>query len=253
MPTKITWTNETWNPVVGCSPVSEGCENCYAAKMARRLALMGNAPHYQGITNKHGYNGKIGIPSNKVLYSPLHWRQPRMIFVCSMGDLFHDKVPNRWIKYIFDIIDLCPQHTFQILTKRPERMLEFFTKYGDPLPNVWLGVSAENQRRLNERLSTLWQTPAYVRFLSLEPLLAPVVIQDACPEWWESSGINWVIVGCESGPGRRPCKIEWIESVVNQCKKEVVHVFVKQLAIGGKVVRDINQFPEHLRIREYPK
>ena len=216
---KIEWTEATWNPVVGCSVVSPGCTNCYAMRMARRLDRPGS--HYEGTTRvvngKPVWTGAVKQAPEHTLTAPLRWRKPRRIFVNSMSDLFHDDVPDEWIDRIFAVMALCPQHSFQVLTKRPERMQEYMTSIdnndggrmdglrdalvegmaqkiyhdrtgedpsmwlavGLPLPNVWLGTSVEDQARANERIPYLSKTPAAVRFLSVEPLLGPVDVSDS--------------------------------------------------------------------------
>ncbi len=294
MSTKIEWCQnpdgtrgETWNPITGCGPfgVSTGCKNCYARKMAKRLA------------GRFGYDKdgpfKATLHENK-FFQPLKWKKPRMIFTCSMGDLFYENVWDFWTDRVMAVISLCPQHTFQILTKRPERMREYFATHGCmvggvcfSLSNLWLGVSAENQAAADERIPHLLQTPAAVRFVSLEPLLGPIDTTRVsagllCPQrpghtvdvlrggtWDARSGmtniapefinhsdmktIDWVIVGCESGPRRRECKIEWVEDIVRQCDEADVPCFVKQLSINGKVSKDPAEWPEHLRVRQFPE
>jgi protein gp37 len=216
----IEWTDATWNPIVGCSIVSPGCTNCYAMKMAGRIEAMGGAKHYAGTTKKVNGNtiwtGKLALAPEKTLLQPLAWRAPRRIFVNSMGDLFHEDVPDAWIDKVFAVMALAKQHTFQVLTKRANRMREYFEKIdrelrqgGEqgyaprrldqlacdlsgspcaaglmeatdwPLPNVWLGVSAERQQEADERIPELLATPAAVRFVSAEPLLGPINFVDA--------------------------------------------------------------------------
>jgi len=246
---KIEWTDETWNPVVGCSKVSPGCDNCYAERMAKRQVHMGT-PHYQGITNCRGWTGDIGLAADNVRQKPLRWQKPRRIFVCSMGDLFHEGVPFDGIEGLFGIMAACPQHTFQLLTKRPARMKAFFDDAPKaftsarpwPLPNVWLGVTAENQAAADERIPILLDTPAAVRFVSCEPLLGPVDIKP----WLvkaigkthqlipmsavgkEGIGLGWVICGGESGPGARPMHPDWARSLRDQCVAAGVPFFFKQ-------------------------
>jgi len=269
---KIEWTESTWNPVVGCSKVSVGCDNCYAERMANRLADValakangGPLPEpigaYARVIGANGtWNTTIECIEDK-LHIPLHWRKTRMIFVCSMSDLFHGSVPFDFIDDVLAIINKCPQHTFQILTKRSERMKEYFLGRHSqtmlPLENLWLGVTAENQEMADKRIPILLQIPAAKRFVSIEPMLETIVLFE---EWlWskpylESSKLlDWIIVGCESGHNRRPCKIEWVRDLVQQCKTTGTPIFVKQLNINGKVIKDINQFPKDLRVREYPK
>ncbi len=242
MITNISWTDETWNPVVGCSKVSEGCLNCYAERMAHRLACMGQEK-YQRVT---GYISEwdhwLGnvYCDKSALDKPLHWRKPRRIFVCSMGDLFHPDVPFEFVARVTDVIRKCPQHNFQILTKRSQRMHNYFHHHMQDhyppemqvLSNLWLGVTCENQKRADERIPILLKIPAAKRFVSLEPLLGPVDLTKIkwakidTSQWpydveeaWSLSnvltswagdklnspkvGLDQVIIGCESMPGGR--------------------------------------------------
>lgn len=245
--TNIEWTNATINPTMGCTLKSDGCSNCYAMKMAHRLQAIG-VKDYEGTTKKLKsgrivWTGKINFNIDKMNVA-LKTKKPTMYFVDSMSDLFHDKVPIDVIFEAFNIMQMADHHVFQILTKRPERMLKILS---DNLlaPNIWLGVSVENQQTADERIPLLLQTPAAIRWLSIEPMLERIKLEEL--------KYDWVIIGCESGYSRRECKIEWIEDIINQCKSANVPVFVKQLQIDGKVVKDISLFPKHLQIREYPK
>ena len=246
--TKIEWTQRTWNPIVsGCSIISEGCSNCYAMKMAHRLEAMGQTK-YQGTTRKTQgdrvvWTGKVKIDmDDKALFEPLKRKKPTTYFVNSMTDLFHEDVPFEAIDKIIDVIAQSPQHTFQILTKRPENMLNYFKHLGqkikeagydsipstsddpldyvDVLHNLWLGVSVENQEQAYNRAPYLVQTPAYFKFFSCEPLLTEVKL----PLY----GIDWVIVGGESGHNARPMHPDWVRSILNQCKNAGVPFFFKQ-------------------------
>jgi len=206
----IEWTQMTWNPVTGCSKVSEGCRNCYAERMAKRLKAMGNARY------ANGFNVTL---HDDLVDLPRRLRQPRIIFVNSMSDLFHEMVPTSFIKRVFTTMEACPQHTFQILTKRSQRLREL----APSLPwarNVWMGVSVEDARVLH-RIGDLRNVPASVRFLSCEPLIGPM---DDLP----LDGIGWVIVGGESGPGARPMAKTWVESIRRQCRRAGVQFFFKQ-------------------------
>jgi protein gp37 len=297
--TSIEWTEATWNPIAGCSLHSPGCTNCYAMRTAARLATMAaTAPVYAGLTqpSKAGpvWTGKIAVNESTML-APLRRRKPTMYFVNSMSDLFHESVPGEVIDRVFAVMALCPQHTFQVLTKRSDRMRAYLAAHdtstiGDsitdaafmingavrgyrgkggsakwPLPNVWLGVSVEDQKRADERIPDLLATPAAVRFLSCEPLLGPVDLTRvrrfkpgvADREWlnavggrvwtdqsnlpnpdpsWsypgrpfsEGRGIDWVIVGGESGPGARPIHPDWARSLRDQCAMADVPFFFKQ-------------------------
>lgn len=308
MTTSIQWTDETWNPVRGCARVSPGCENCYAERTAHRFS--GKGQPYEGLTvlGKHGprWAGSARFVP-EMLDAPLRWRKPKRIFVNSMSDLFHADITNEQIAAVFGAMAACPQHTFQILTKRPDRMVEWFASIGDdplmelagiadklmtsnevrhlykhfddemgetdlpwPLPNVWLGVSCEDQQRADERVPLLLQTPAAVRFVSAEPLLGPIVFDAnmlGCvghlAATFGNSLISWVIVGGESGPGARPCNADNIRSIAAQCKDAGVACFVKQLGThviqdGGRRIKadrkggDMDEWPHDLRVREFP-
>lgn len=333
--TEIEWTHapgfkgETWNPVVGCSVISAGCTNCYAMRMAARLAKIAGptggariaAGRYRGLTasSKAGpvWTGKVAFVGGATLEKPLKWKAPRCVFVNSMGDLFHEAVSDAWIDRVFAIMALCPQHLFLVLTKRAHRMFEYLTDparysaidwwnaetcsgelydaaalrreamYGCehpwPLPNVWLGVSAEDQTRANERVPLLLATPAARRFVSYEPALGPVDFtavyfgdrfyanvllandtepdDSGVPKW---PALDWVICGGESGPGARPFCAPWARSVVRQCRAARVPVFIKQMGanVHGAPARihlrdrkggDPSEWPEDLRVREWPR
>jgi len=326
--TSIEWTDRTWNPVRGCSLVSAGCANCYAMKTAHRFNQPGGA--YDGLTemgpNRPRWNGTImTLPSE--LETPLHWKKPRRVFVNSMSDLFHEDVPDEFLDQAFAVMAIAKQHTYQILTKRPERMRDYFiglaekpsrrlyesvrgmfrykgftgqlgpedtipTRISVPFSNIWLGVSIEDQATADERIPILLQTPAAVRFVSAEPLLGPVHFNP----WWltrsvidvtaltyggqvrkpnPNPSLDWVIVGGESGPGARPCDVEWIRSIKRECQAAAVPCFVKQiganpLPFAGAKIKfyapdqvgvdltdkkggDMAEWPEDLRIREFPR
>lgn len=234
MSTKIQWAEESWNPVIGCSKVSEGCRNCYAERMAGMAKSGGNGRtnNYPLVVNEHGrWNGSV-ICEPTALKIPLLWKKPRRVFVNSMSDLFHEDVPDRFIEAVLYIVFGCRRHEFLVLTKRPERMYDFFRRSlrSNALPNLWLGVSAENQATLTERLQLLLHCPAAVRWVSLEPLLAPANIIAAAAR--EALGKDfWVVVGGESGPMARPFNLDWARKIINQCRLLGVPVFVKQL--GG--------------------
>ncbi len=289
--TTIEWTDSTWNPTRGCSRVSPGCINCYAEQLAGRYSAYGakpDSPFVQFVTKVNGHaswTGKVELIESK-LTEPLSWRKPCRVFVNSMSDLFHEALPDEAIDRVFAVMALCPQHTFQVLTKRPERMLAYFVDFRErmhrifttatgigklsgriafetleqnsPLPNVWLGVSVEDRAR-KDRIALLRQTPAALRFLSLEPLLEDIGDLDL-------TGIDWVIVGGESGPGARRFDLEWMQSCVEQCKAAGTAIFCKQigsnpywagypLGRGAVVDRkggDIETWPEWARVREFP-
>ena len=317
-PTKIEWTDSTWSPVTGCTKVSAGCTHCYAERMAKRLA------------------GRAGYPEENPfavtlhperLDDPLRWRKPRRVFVCSMSDLFHPDVPDEFIARVWTRMHQKGDCTFQILTKRPERMAAWLSRRGNgggfgwmthnntepekayegtgiivgyannwPLPNVWAGTSVEDQATADERIPHLLRCPAAVRFVSVEPLLGPVDLRrvvcndgDALGESLQNlgldAGLDWVIAGGESGPKARPCHLEHLRTVVEQCRAAGVPCFVKQLGrypssdrpetywdplwadktctrLSGRYAPsgglshkggDPIAWPEDLRVREFPK
>lgn len=264
--TGISWTSATWNPVTGCDRVSPGCDRCYALTMAARLKRMGQA-NYQTDGDPRTSGPGFGVATHPhMLDQPLRWKRPRMIFVNSMSDLFHPDVSDNFVRRVFEIMARAHWHTFQVLTKRPQRMAAFVA--GDwprPLPNVWLGTSIESDR-YTFRADHLRNTPAAVRFLSCEPLLGPLPSLDL-------EDIGWVIVGAESGQGARPMDLAWVRDLRDVCEDNYepdpnwcgdpdhcdprrgrqVPFFVKQLSGGTHAVKDIDMFPEDLRIREYPK
>lgn len=220
---EIEWTESTWNPIAGCTMVSPGCTNCYAMRMAARLEAMGNAK-YQGTTRQSGgravWSGRINL-DERTLQAPLDWPRPQRIFVNSMSDLFHEGVPISFIQRVWDIMARAHWHTFQLLTKRPGRMREVLTCDGfDVLPNVWLGTSVESADYC-WRLDDLRRTPAWIRFVSFEPLVAPVGIVDL-------TDIHWAIVGGESGPRARPMQRMWVNEIHQACRVQGVAFFFKQ-------------------------
>lgn len=237
---KIQWTNETLNPIIGCNKISEGCKNCYAEKMAFRLAHMEwnniNADNYicsygnVVAPNVPKWTGQTHFQESQ-LEKPFKWKKPRMIFVCSMGDLFHESVDFVWIDKVFNIIRDNPQHTFQILTKRPERMQEWFKIRINTYNNVWLGVTTENQEQANKRIPILLQIPARIHFISVEPMLSEVDLEcfpeTGCPSNFIHD-LDWVICGGESGHNARPIKAEWVRSLKDQCESANVPFFFKQ-------------------------
>lgn len=292
MPTKIEWTDESWNPVSGCT---RDCSYCYARRMAKRLA------------------GRYGYPKDDPFHptfhpdklnEPLKWKKPRRIFVCSMGELFDPEIGERDIDAVFYAMLLHnpisspnnPRHTFIILTKQPQRMKDYTanwsresigTEFDCYFPHVILGVSVTNQKDADERIPILLQTPAAVRGVSIEPMLEGIDIRDALDgypiqtsaeayvthdmamdagdlsmvgsryssEEWEQTHppLDWAIVGVETGRNRRHCDIEWIRSIVQQCKEAGVACFVKSVEINGEVVKDIDKFPPDLQVRQTPE
>ncbi len=239
--TKIEWVRnkdglqgKTWNPVTGCTKVSEGCKNCYAERMAKRLA------------GRYGYPKddpfKVTLHLDR-LGQPLRWRKPTTIFVCSMSDLFHEDVPFEFVDEVLYAVKRCPQHTFLLLTKRPKRMYEYVERVelvDWPLDNAWLGVTAENQEMADKRIPILLQMPAAKRFVSVEPMLGPVDLSYFLPKtpfkdckeelkpWYNAHGPNWIIVGGETGPGARPMNPDWARGLRDQCQDANVPFFFKQ-------------------------
>ena len=214
----IEWTQMTWNPVTGCTKISQGCKHCYAERMSKRLRAMGNNRYQNGF--------RLTLHED-LIDLPRRWRQPKLVFVNSMSDLFHADVPLEFIQRVFETMAACPQHTFQVLTKRSERVREAAEHLPWP-ENLWMGVSVENQAVIH-RVADLQNVPAQVRFLSVEPLIGPL---DRLP----LGGIHWVIVGGESGPGARAMKAEWVESIHCQCQNAGVAFFFKQ---WGGVRKDL--------------
>lgn len=281
--TRIEWTDATWNPITGCSVVSPGCTNCYAMRLAG--ARLQHHPSRAGLTRatkaRPVWTGDVRF-NEQWLDQPLRWKRPRRIFVCAHGDLFHESIPIEWIDKVFAVMALTPQHTFQVLTKRPERMrryfdgrrrsklrvsdalailphgksedehdaaceaLDLFDVLGKPQPNIWLGVSVEDQARADERIPLLLDTPAAVRWISAEPLLGPVDLTNLDPTghakvakahgWsaiWKGNSIgrpwlDWVVAGGESGPGARPMHPDWARSLRDQCQAASVAFHFKQ-------------------------
>ncbi len=308
--TGIQWTDATWNPVRGCFIVSPGCTNCYAMKQARRMSQPGGP--YEGLTSVNlagrvTWNGVVReVPH--LLDQPFRWQKPRMIFVNSMGDLFHDGISDDFIAEVFMVMGMTDRHRYQLLTKRPERMLDllgdrkFWLKIGgkceayaerveklkvgelmgfdawwqeieeqQAFPNVWLGVSVEDQRRLIERVPLLLETPAKVRWVSAEPLLEVLQFRthdNAIASYLD--GLQWVVVGGESGSGARECRAMWIRDIVRQCREAETAVFVKQLGARWSFDKDteygdwvfsnikhrkggvMSEWPEDLQVQEYP-
>ncbi|GAC70814.1 DUF5131 family protein [Gordonia soli] len=275
MATKIEWTDETWNPVTGCtklSPASPGCENCYASTFAERFR--GTPGHYF----ENGFD--VQLRPDK-LDQPLRWRRPRKVFVNSMSDLFHEAVPDEYIAQVFAVMALAPRHTFQVLTKRHGRMrsllgsADFAQAVADavafdsdlptdggafsvadwPLLNVWLGVSTENQQWADIRIPALLDTPAAVRFISAEPLLGPIELSvDALGRYYggdpreDEPGLDWVIVGGESGRGARPMNPDWARELRDQCVGGGVPFLFKQWGEFQPVVPD---HPDNRSVNDY--
>lgn len=269
--TRIEWTDMTWNPIRpvgggwGCTKISPGCTHCYAETLNRRFG------------NRRTFSGKWEFRLlDQELVKPLHLRKPQRIFVMDMGDLFHEEIPDRLIDRVFDVILQSNRNTYQILTKRPERMCEFLSSASHwPINHVWLGVSAEDQQRANERVPVLLEIPASVHFASCEPLLGPVdltAIQKARNGYkydslrgedgfWTSSTVriqsgkprlNLVIVGGESGPKARPMHYDWVRGIRDQCHDAGIPLLVKQMGRHPNKKSELGDIPSDLRIREFP-
>jgi protein gp37 len=276
---KIEWTDATWNPVRGCSRVSEGCRNCYAEKVAHRF----NGPGlpYEGLTvlgsDGPRWNGRLKFVEEH-LEDPLRWKKPRRIFVNSMSDLFHESLSHKDIERIFNVMRDAPQHIFQVLTKRPQVMKDFIIWYmrqhclGNDFymlfKHIWFGVSVENQKTADERIPILLETPAAIRWISAEPLLGPISLTpglvdyltgikpehdsscmgdcENCPVQAQTERLDWVVVGGESGHNSRPMNEEWASEIMDQCQAAGVPFFMKQMAKKQPI-------PEHLFVREFPE
>lgn len=304
--TGIEWTDSTWNPTRGCTRVSEGCVNCYAEIMASRFSSPGQwGEGFAAMKGgDHRWSGKVSLVESQ-LGLPLRWKKARRIFVNSTSDLFHEALADDAIDRVFAVMAMARQHTYQILTKRPERMRAYFKNNKDglrshavwramysvpgpdhwfggptqsdwPLPNVWLGVSVEDQERADERIPPLLDTPATVRFISAEPLLGAIDLwgaryrypkghlSGAIGNWGEKPRLDWVIVGGESGPNSRAFNWEWGHNIMKQCAAAGVACFVKQygsnpvgplgsrLPLKDKKGGDWLEWPEVMRVRQFP-
>lgn len=286
--TDISWTDATWNPVRGCSRVSPGCEHCYAEAAAARFGNVNPFHGFAEMTSSGPRWTRVVKPMPHKLVEPLRDHTPKKVFVNSMSDLFHEALPFEYVAAVFGIMAAAPWHTFQVLTKRPKRMREFFEWIDDarsrletteiqicighaiisrtnlpkppsgwglksfgrewPLSNVWLGVSIEDNKRADERLLDLILAPAAIRFVSCEPLLGPIDLTFEISE----EAIDWVIVGAESGPRARPCEIGWIEDICDECQRADVPVFVKQ-DYGPKPDRK-GRIPDRLwKLKQFPR
>ncbi|MEL7490971.1 MAG: DUF5131 family protein [Pseudomonadota bacterium] len=222
-PSDIEWTDATWNPVSGCRVLSAGCSNCYAMRMAARLQAMDH-PSYEGTTRKSGdrylWTGKTHL-LERTLGIPLTWKKPRLVFVNSMSDLFQDNIPFEYVERVWQVMEQAKLHTFQVLTKQPERMAEFLRERNKhALKNVWLGTSVEDSC-VAHRITDLKNCRAAVRFISFEPLIGAVGSVNL-------SNIDWAIVGGESGPRSRPLDSKWVDQIFDRCEKHDVHFFFKQ-------------------------
>lgn len=271
--TKIEWTDATWNVVIGCDKVSPGCDHCYAIRTAHRFQEHPNpavVAAYAGTEQGGDWTGRVNLVESR-LDLPLRWKRPRRIFVNAQSDLFHDQVPDEFIARVWAVMALAPQHTFQVLTKRHGRMRSLLSSeefrlavqrriphagaspyvaaYWKtwPLPNVWLGVSVEDQKRADLRIPALLDTPAAVRWISAEPLLGPVDIMNGLGDSWLTE-IDWIVAGGESGPGARPMHPDWARSLRDQCEVAGVPFLFKQWgshrpSAVGSIVRGGVRFP----------
>lgn len=282
----IEWTDTTWNPLAGCTRASSGCDHCYAATMARRLEAMalsdiengksaGRKVNYIGLTSKTkngnvAFNGKIALVPG-ALQDPYTWKTPRLVFVNSMSDLFHKDVPFEYVARVYDVMRITPKHTYQVLTKRPVRAVEFYREYPQfaDLKNIWFGTSVEDQTTADERIPELLKVPSVTRFLSCEPLLDKVCLQDYLDCKWDpeiydpvtgrngsftvtsSSQIHWVVAGGESGPKARPIEADWVRSLRDQCTTSKVAFFFKQW--GGKNKKQSGRLLDGRTWDEMPK
>lgn len=241
----IEWTEATWNPTTGCDRVSSGCDNCYALTLAKRLKAMGAAKYQNdGDPRTSGPGFDVTLHPD-ALDVPYRWKTPRIVFVNSMSDLLHARVSIEYVRQVFAVIADTPQHTYQILTKRARRLRQVAGRLEWP-SNLWMGVSVESAKEL-PRLDDLRNVPAAVKFVSCEPLLGPL-------DGLDLNGIDWVIVGGESGHGARVMDLAWAADVVRAADKSSSAAFVKQLGSRwGRSHKDITQFPPDLQIREYPR
>lgn len=283
--TSIGWTEKTWNPVTGCDRISPGCQNCFAARQARRLKGMGQRRYQRDGDPRTSGPGFAVTAHPDALHEPLSWRRPAMVFVNSMSDLFHARIDIDFTARVFAIMASTGRHTYQILTKRPERAQRILSSDGFaelvkteaaklniwpvidalwdwPLRNVWVGVSVEDQEHTDSRLEHLRATPAALRFLSAEPLLDKVTLG-------ADHGLDWIIVGGESGPSARPMDPAWAEALVDECEATGTPVFVKQMgshwarttkhhgrslaATGDTKGEVMTAWPTHLRVRQMPR
>jgi protein gp37 len=282
--TNIEWATDTWNPIFGCTKVSTGCARCYAEKMAVRQVGMaradlkayrggGRRANYLKVITDGRWNDQV-VCDESALTDPLYWKKPQRIFVCSMSDLFHESVPVEFIRNVFCVMQICKEHTFMVLTKRPERMADVVPRVIErlgldaPPKNVLLGTSCENQATADERIPHLLRCPATGRFVSVEPLLGPIKLPQPARYTPDADlygmgrytihGLHNIIIGGESGPGARPCRIEWIRSLVEQAKAAGVPCFVKQAGAwlakqqGWKHRKGANpdEWPAWMRVQE---
>lgn len=253
--TKIPWTNKTWNIFLGCKKLSAGCKKCYALRMAIRLRkIASTAEDYKRILGKNEWNNNA-IFRYQLLNQPKRWKKPYLIFVCAMNDLFFERIPFHWIQRVFAVMTKQDHHIYQVLTKRPERALQYFKYINGSFScipyiikeNIWFGVTVENQDEVY-RIDILKKIPALVRYISIEPMLSEINIE----KHLKDGKIQWVIIGSEAGPGARPLKIEWVQSLIDQCHRHNVKVFIKKIIIN-KTIIEFSELPKSLQLREYPE
>jgi protein gp37 len=238
--TKIAWCDATLNLWYGCSPAGVGCVNCWARRTAPRLTK--SVPQIHGVLP---WNGTLTLAPQSHWQQPIHWREPRRIFVNAMTDTFHENTKPEWWGELVALMRRCPQHTFLILTKRPRRMAEW-AHVIPPTKNAWMGTSVSTHGGFLEACCNMVYSHIPNQWLSIEPLVEDLVEI-------EMGGWSWIVVGCESGQRRRPCNIEWVRKIVRKCQEDDVPVFVKQLDINGRVSRDMSEWPADLRVRQWPE
>jgi len=221
------YTGETWNPIVGCSPLSKGCEHCYAARLAS--TRLKHVSKYRDLAKEGKWTGEVRLWPNAIT-EPLHWQKPRAIFVCDMGDLFHPNVRIQDIECVYSVMRRCPQHLFMVLTKRPDRM--YVWSETPVLPNVWIGTTVESQEYV-DRIATLLRIPAAKHFVSVEPMLGEIDLDDYLAGYGSGDHLDWVICGGESGPKARPIDPDWVRSLRDQCIEAKVPFHFKQWGSFG--------------------
>ena len=246
--TKIAWCDATWNPIKGCTKVSAGCDNCWAERMAARFSKPGE--HFHGLTKNGKWSGTTVALYKKEMSKPFHWKRPRRIAVCLMGDMYHEDVPFGWIDSVFTMMAETPRHTYMLLTKRPERMVEHYQHYrhevrsGEIPQNIWFGISAENQDTFDERFEHLSAIQDNIIYASLEPLLGPVKV---------NAFLDLVIVGGESGRGARPMDPRWALSIRDDCERAGISFFFKQgSANNWPDYKNFDSFHSELQVRQFP-
>lgn len=257
---KINWCDITLNPLVGCDKVNSGCTRCYAETMARRLQAMGTRGYENVVDEKGRWTGQVNFVESVLSHPALKSKKPKRIFFNSMSDLFHESVPDSQVLQVLSTINTHPQHTFLVLTKRAWKLKRFNAHYP---PNLWLGCSASTQRDLVSVAKDLQDCHARIKWLSLEPLLGPLNILDVTRGDIKRQGndeflvprINWIVVGCESGPKRRECRFDWVRDIAVDCSRTKIPLWIKQLQVTTKniVVDDVDEFPIELQIRQIPE